>query len=94
MEDYKDALEDLLGEAEITIRDAYQRGIEKGGRTNKAILESRKNMLNSFELYSRKYYRRAMIYDSVFFVDESKSVALTLDELIKNFLLTYDDAED
>lgn len=90
----EDKIEDLIEESNICIRDAYRRGYEDGGVVNRAAISSKKDMLISFESYASKHYRRAIIHDSLFFVNESKSVALTLEELIKNFLLTYDDEEN
>ena len=53
----KDAIEDLMHEAEIVIRDAYQRGFNNGNVSNKAILESKKDMLKAFDSYANKYIR-------------------------------------
>jgi hypothetical protein len=95
MENYKDVLEDLLGEAEITIRDAYQRGIEKGGRTNRAVLEGKKDMLVKFINYKNKF-NEFKAEDEFYFVHRSPNVEspINLEQLIKNFLLTYDDGEN
>jgi hypothetical protein len=91
MENYKEVLEDLLGEAEITIRDAYQRGVEKGGRTNQAILEGKKDMLIKFASYKNKF-TEFKTEDGYYFVSKSPHVEspINLEQLIKTFLLTYD----
>ena len=91
MENYKEVLEDLLGEAEITIRDAYQRGVEKGGRTNRAILEGKKDMLRKFVDYKNRF-NEFKAEDEYYFVSRSPQVEspINLEQLIKTFLLTYD----
>lgn len=95
MENYKEVLEDLLGEAEITIRDAYQRGVEKGGRTNRAILEGKKDMLRKFVDYKNRF-NEFKAEDEYYFVSRSPQVEspINLEQLIKTFLLTYDNGED
>jgi hypothetical protein len=95
MENYKEVLEDLLGEAEITIRDAYQRGVEKGGRTNRAILEGKKDMLRKFVDYKNRF-NEFKAEDEYYFVSRSPQVEspINLEQLIKTFLLTYDNGEE
>lgn len=89
-----DELEDLIQETEITLRDAYRRGIEKGEQAGKVALKSNSDMLMAFEVYITKHYKRMIVDNELFFVDEPNQVAITLTQAIKNFLLTYDDAED
>lgn len=89
-----DELEDLIQETEITLRDAYRRGIEKGEQASKVALKNNTKMLISFEVYVTKNYKRMVVDDELFFVDEPNQVAITLSQAIKNFLLTYDDAEN
>ena len=90
----KDAIEDLMHEAEIVIRDAYQRGFNNGNVSNKAILESKKDMLKAFDSYVIKYIRLTGDQEGAIFVPrqpEGMRLGITLDTLVKNFLLSYDD---
>jgi hypothetical protein len=89
-----DELEDLIQETEITLRDAYRRGLEKGEHASRVALKNNTKMLISFEMYVTKNYKRMVVDDELFFVDEPNQVAITLSQAIKNFLLTYDDAEN
>ena len=89
-----DELEDLIQETEITLRDAYRRGIERGGEASKVALKNNNKMLFSFEVYVTKNYKRMVVDGELFFVDEPNQVAITLTQAIKNFLLTYDDEEN
>ena len=87
-------IEDLMHEAEIVIRDAYQRGFNNGNVSNKAILESKKDMLKAFDSYANKYIRLTGDEEGSIFVPrqpEGMRLGITLDTLIKNFLLSYDD---
>lgn len=90
----KEEIEDLMHEAEIVIRDAFQRGFNNGNVTNKAILESKKDMLKAFDSYVSKYIRLTGDEEGAVFVPrkpEGMRLGITLDTLIKNFLLSYDD---
>ena len=89
-----DELEDLIQETEITLRDAYRRGFEKGEQASKVSLKNNTKMLISFEVYVTKNYKRMVVDDELFFVDEPNQVAITLSQAIKNFLLTYDDEQN
>lgn len=89
-----DELEDLIQETEITLRDAYRRGIERGEQASKVALKNNTKMLVSFEVYVTKNYKRMVVDGELFFVDEPNQVAITLTQAIKNFLLTYDDEEN
>lgn len=87
-------IEDLMHEAEIVIRDAYQRGFNNGNVSNKALLESKKDMLKAFDSYANKYIRLTGDEEGSIFVPrqpEGMRLGITLDTLIKNFLLSYDD---
>ena len=90
----KNAIEDLMHEAEIVIRDAYQRGFNNGNVSNNVILESKKDMLKAFDSYVSKYIRLTGDEEGSVFVPrqpEGIRLGITLDTLIKNFLLSYDD---
>lgn len=89
-----DELEDLIQETEITLRDAYRRGIEKGEQASKVALKNNTKMLVAFEVYVTKNYKRMVVDGELFFVDEPNQVAITLTQAIKNFLLTYEDEEN
>jgi hypothetical protein len=87
-------IEDLMHEAEIVIRDAYQRGFNNGNASNKALLESKKDMLKAFDSYANKYIRLTGDEEGSIFVPrqpEGMRLGITLDTLVKNFLLSYDD---
>jgi len=90
----KEEIEDLMHEAEIVIRDAYQRGFNNGNISNKAVLESKKDMLRTFDSYANKYIRLTGDDNGSVFVPrqpEGMRLGITLDTLVKNFLLSYDD---
>jgi hypothetical protein len=93
----EDTIEDLIQETEITLRDAYRRGYEKGSKPNKAMLESKADMLRAFEAHLSKFRR---IEDSerepVFIPKKTDGIPYGsfLTTIIKNFLLTYDDNEE
>ena len=68
-------------------------GLEEGGQPNKAMLESKKDMLRSFDSYASKYIRLTGDEEGAVFVPrqpEGIRLGVTLDTLIKNFLLSYD----
>jgi hypothetical protein len=90
-----DILEDLIQETEITLRDAYQRGIEQGGKTNNAILDNRKDMLKKFIAFKAKFIEFENEGEH-FFAPRTHNVdnAINLEQLIKTFLLTYENGED
>ncbi len=90
----KEEIEDLMHEAEIVIRDAYQRGFNNGNISNKAVLESKRYMLRAFDSYANKYIRLTGDDNGSVFVPrqpEGMRLGITLDTLVKNFLLSYDD---
>jgi hypothetical protein len=90
----KEEIEDLMHEAEIVIRDAYQRGFDNGNISNKAVLESKRYMLRAFDSYANKYIRLTGDDNGSVFVPrqpEGMRLGITLDTLVKNFLLSYDD---
>jgi hypothetical protein len=90
-----DILEDLIQETEITLRDAYRRGIEQGGKTNNAILDNRKDMLKKFVSFRNKFVEFENDGEH-FFALRSPQVEtpINLEQLLKTFLLTYDNGED
>jgi hypothetical protein len=90
-----DILEDLIQETEITLRDAYRRGVEQGGKANNAILDNRREMLIKFASYKNKF-TEFKTEDGYYFVSKSPQVEspINLDQLIKIFLLTYENGED
>ena len=86
-----DILEDLIQETEITLRDAYRRGLEQGGEANNAILSNKKDMLVKFISFRNKFVEFENDGEH-FFAPRSPQVenAITLEQLINTFLLTYD----
>jgi predicted esterase len=90
-----DILEDLIQETEITLRDAFRRGFEQGGKTNNAILDNRKDMLRKFVSFKTKFIEFEN-EGGHFYALRTHNVesAITLDQLIKTFLLTYENGED
>jgi len=88
-----DHLEDLIQEVEITLRDAYRRGYEQGGQSNKAILDSKRDMLVKFEAYLSTFRRLEGEDKDSIFLKKSDVMprGIFLETLIKNFLLSYDD---
>jgi len=94
MEKKLEVVEDLVQEAEICIRDAYYRGYEEGAKINNLSFISKSQLLRTFDSYSSKYIRLTGDEDGAIFVPrqpDGMRLGITLDTLIKNFLLTYDD---
>jgi hypothetical protein len=90
-----DILEDLIQETEITLRDAYRRGVEQGGKTNNAILDNRKDMLKKFIVFKSKFIEFENEGEHFFALrTHNVETPINLEKLIKTFLLTYDNAED
>lgn len=85
-----DEIEDLIQETEITLRDAFRRGVQQGEQAGKVALKSNSDMLTAFEVYITRNYKRMVVDGQLFFVDEPNQFAITLTQAIKNFLLTYD----
>ncbi len=90
-----DILEDLIQETEITLRDAYRRGVEQGGKTNNAILDNRRDMLRKFVAFKTKFIEFGAEGEHFYSLrNHNVESAITLDQLIKTFLLTYENGED
>lgn len=93
----EDTIEDLIQETEITLRDAYRRGYEKGSKPNKAMLESKADMLRAFEAHLSKFRRIEDSEREPVFIPKNPDgmpMGISFSTLIKTFLLTYDNEED
>jgi hypothetical protein len=93
MEKQLEVVEDLVQEAEICIRDAYHRGHEEGAKMNNLSFISKSQLLRTFDSYANKYIRLTGDEDGAIFVPrqpDGMRLGITLDTLIKNFLLSYD----
>jgi len=93
MEKQLEVVEDIVQEAEICIRDAYYRGYEEGAKINNLSFISKSQLLRTFDSYASKYIRLTGDEDGAVFVPrqpDGMRLGITLDTLIKNFLLTYD----
>jgi len=94
MEKQLEVVEDIVQEAEICIRDAYYRGYEEGAKINNLSFISKSQLLRTFDSYASKYIRLTGDEDGSVFVPrqpDGMRLGITLDTLIKNFLLSYDD---
>lgn len=94
MEKQLEVVEDLVQETETCIRDAYYRGYEEGAKENNLSFISKGDLLKSFDSYANKYIRLTGDEDGAIFVPrqpDGMRLGITLDTLIKNFLLSYDD---
>lgn len=89
----KEEIADLITDVGRSIEEAYRRGLEKGGLENKAILDSKKDMLSKFDSYVHKNYRRLEDGEYILFIDKTDKWerAHYKEKIIKNFLLSYDD---
>lgn len=81
-----DPIEDLVSEAEITIRDAYQRGVFATQESINKIPTARK-MLFDFLKFTSKYRKQVFENDSFYVLDD---VMISTEELVRLFLLSYD----
>ena len=81
-----DPVEDLVGEAEITIRDAYRRGFDDAKNSTDKIPKTKK-ILSDFEEYlvGFKMYKNL---DGIRYY-EIEGKLLTINEITKLFLLRY-----
>jgi hypothetical protein len=81
-----DPVEDLVGEAEITIRDAYRRGVENAKSSIDKIPQTRR-ILSDFEEYlvGFKMYKNL---DGIRYY-EIEGKLLNINEITKLFLLRY-----
>lgn len=90
MERITDPVEDIVGEAEISVRTAYQRGYEQGKREQgniNAKLSNPRIILKDFMGFVKKY-KMTLIDGEVKFSDNDY---VYMDEnLIARFLLLYD----
>lgn len=94
MEKQLEVVEDLVQEAEICIRDAYYRGYEEGAKINNLSFISKSQLLRTFDSFANKYIRLTGDEEGAIFVPrqpDGMRLGITLDTLIKNFLLSYDD---
>jgi len=94
MEKQLEVVEDLVQEAEICIRDSYYRGYEEGAKINNLSFVTKGDLLKSFDSYVNKYIRLTGDDEGAIFVPrqpDGMRLGITLDTLIKNFLLSYDD---
>jgi len=94
MEKQLEVVEDLVQEAEICIRDAYYRGYEEGAKINNLSFITKGDLLKKFDSYANKYVRLTGDEEGAIFVPrkpEGMRLGITLDTLVKNFLLSYDD---
>lgn len=93
MEKQLEVVEDLVQEAEICIRDAYYRGYEEGAKINNLSFISKSQLLRTFDSFANKYIRLIGDEEGAIFVPrqpDGMRLGITLDTLIKNFLLSYD----
>lgn len=89
-----DPVEDIVGEAEISVRSAYQRGYENGkqaqGNLN-AKLSNPKLILGDFIKFVKKY-KMTMLDGEIRFSD--KDYVYMDENVISRFLLLYDYEND
>jgi hypothetical protein len=84
-------LEDLIGEAEITIRDAYQRGFDNAKLSFDKSAKTKK-ILAEFGTYISQFSLYKNLDGAKYFNVENN--LLTLEELVNLFLLKYDYEQD
>lgn len=90
-----DEIEDLISETEITLRDAYNRGLNKGGELNRTVRATVSDLISTFTTYSIKNYRQTYnTEDELVYIHKETNTILTLPQLIKTFLLSYDYGQD
>jgi len=89
-----DPVEDIIGEAEISVRSAYQRGVKHGKQVQdnvNAKLSNPKLILGDFIKFIKKYKMTTLDGEIKF----SDSDYVYMDEnLISRFLLLYDYEND
>jgi hypothetical protein len=83
----------LMDDIEESLQEAYNMGLKEGGQPNKAILDSKRDMLAKFDSYLYKNYRRLEDGEYVLFIEKNDSwnKAYYRETIITNFLLSYDD---
>jgi len=67
----KEEIIDLITDVGSSVEEAYRRGLENGGLKNKAILDSKKDMLSKFDSYVHKNYRRLEDAEHILFIDKN-----------------------
>jgi hypothetical protein len=82
----------LMDEIKESLQEAYNMGLKEGGQANKAILDSKLNMLVKFDSYLSKY-RRLEDGENVLFIEKNDSwnKAYYIETIVRTFLLSYDD---
>ena len=83
----------LMDDIEESLQEAYDMGLKEGGQPNKAILDSKLNMLVKFDSYLHKNYRRLEDGENVLFIEKNDSwnKAYYIETIVRTFLLSYDD---
>lgn len=90
-----DEIEDLIQETEITLRDAYNRGLNKGGELNRVSRARVTDLISAFVIYADKNYRQSVhAEDGVLYIHKETNAIHSLSALIKTFLLAYDYGQD
>ena len=90
-----DEIEDLIQETEITLRDAYNRGLNKGGELNRVVRAKVTDLISAFTIYTTKNYRQSYnTEDDLIYTHKETNQIQTLPQLIKTFLLSYDYGQD
>lgn len=90
-----DEIEDLIQETEITLRDAYNRGLNKGGELNRVVRAKVTDLILAFTIYSTKSYRQTYNTEGeLIYIHKDTDAIHTLPQLIKTFLLAYDYGQD
>jgi hypothetical protein len=93
MEIIIDPVEDIVAEAEISIRDAYQRGYQDAQNLHNESQKDSKKMLASFVVHINKNY-------DLHYTDEpilgftKDGVVYRIDSIVRDFLLSYDDERE
>jgi hypothetical protein len=85
-----DPIEDLVGEAEIAVRDAYQRGMNSAMNSMNKIPQTRKmlfDFLKFIQSFKLSVYEGEQVY-------MNEDALFHKEELISLFLLKYDYEQD
>ena len=91
----KDEIEDLIQETEITLRDAYNRGLNKGGELNRVSRARVTDLISGFTIYVTKNFRQSTnSEDELIYIHKDTNQIQLLPQLIKTFLLAYDYGQD
>jgi hypothetical protein len=90
-----DEIEDLIQETEITLRDAYNRGLNKGGELNRTVRATVTQLISAFTIYTTKNYRQSYnTEEDLIYTHKETNQIQELPQLIKTFLLSYDYGQD